>query len=727
MSNSNSTKETSSFAPSTTSVSYNRSTSSSSNSNLDAETLGAIPKAPKVITVAPPKAQQTSSLDASRSTSSFVLQIFHRNEASQFVCPLKSSDYRHVSKFAASTTPQNLLRHLERQHPKDLEAFRLNSQQNSLTEYVQSIGIQVQRLPKISNYCTSIPDNSIPTSHLYQAWLVIHQNLSFLTLDSTPFTQMLLTLGSESFAPISSFIFTQRILPIFVQVIETRIQSMLKSLLGVCISFDGWADNSNVHYLGVCVHFVEPESWIYHEAILGVIPMKCSLTSENLNEAIDAVIERFFGKETIVAATVTDGAANMLSTADYLVGRNDRIHCIDHVLNLLINQSLGEIQVELDMIRTYVQSVKKSHNLLRIFLDQQQIVAPKPITDHAEDLEEETVSSSSGKLNLIVDCPTRWGSTFLMLSRFLALFPVLTSLESHPDWDLHWPSFDRDFLEMIRSILEQMFLITKAAQSAHFPTAGFLPIWVVQILDHLDTIKRSNQTGRILRFIDRLRAQADERLRPILTGNGIPLQISCLIPSFGGLQMKYFDSAQKDSIWSALSQNIYEILKVPTESSPDVDSELDDDEEDFVPSASSRFILSQTSSVLRETIDNELGALRYFLARNQFKGEKLAESCARVSPLKLWMEHDTLKKLMNIRPAVQVMLGIPGSSARIESAFSLAGILKSSLRNRMSPERVEDVLFVRLNVPKLFKESEFISKARELYSPRIPFSSSLPL
>ena len=96
-----------------------------------------------------------------------------------------------------------------------------------------------------------------------------------------------------------------------------------------------------------------------------------------------------------------------------------------------------------------------------------------------------------------------------------------------------------------------------------------------------------------------------------------------------------------------------------------------------------------------------------------------------MEPIQFWLTDVAVKNLPTIFPAVRVLLSIPGSNARIESSFSQAGIVKTRLRNRMAAERLQDLLFVRLNLPKLYSnESEFVLEVGKRYTPRMPFSSS---
>ena len=68
----------------------------------------------------------------------------------------------------------------------------------------------------------------------------------------------------------------------------------------------------------------------------------------------------------------------------------------------------------------------------------------------------------------------------------------------------------------------------------------------------------------------------------------------------------------------------------------------------------------------------------------------------KVDPLKWWAKHANQYPLL--APLVRIVFSCPGSQIECERVFSLAGLLTSSLRNRMSPERLGDVVFISKNL-----------------------------
>ena len=496
-------------------------------------------------------------------TSSWLYKIFtsHEENPKEYRCPFCDGNQK---TFVLSTNITNLNRHLKRKHLRIYDELKVASQSNKLTSFLQkhSIAPPVKKEAIISSYFPSKTKEGIATSQILQGLLIVKQNISFKTLDTETYRKIFLSIPTEEYFPITSRILKGTLLPLFVEVLETRIRSVLKDLLGISLSFDGWSDLTNIHYLGVSAHFLD-ENNRFRDVILGVLPMHESLTSSNIEQRIDKTIDNFIDPQTIIAASITDGAKNMLRSSDYFSG-DAKIYCIDHLLNFIDNISLKSIETELNEIRAFIRSVRSSHNIRRKLLEQQKFVETMPFNEIEADnatIEEddEGISYTKGSLMLLLDCTTRWGSTFIMIQRYLKLFPVLASLQGSQDW-IPMPQIEREFLIAMRSILETIYLISKWAQSSYYPSAGYIPIWANTILDHFDSLLGMVRGPKLRIFIIELRMDSKNKLETYLITPCLPLQIASLIPCFGGLPGYRIPQEVREEVWCALKNTIFEIL-----------------------------------------------------------------------------------------------------------------------------------------------------------------------
>ena len=653
-----------------------------------------------------------------------------------YQCPFHHASASHPTSFKLTTTVQNLKMHLERWHKKELDALSAASENGRLSEALEQYAITPPTSQESHPYFIPKPPTGISSSQINQGLLVIEKNLSFSTVDSNTWAQMFTCLGVEEFVPISSHIFKTTLLPLFVQVVEKKISESLKDIMGIAISFDGWSDLSQIHYLGVAAHYLDKEDR-FRNIILGVIPIQEKWHSSTIEQNLDSVIDKFVPKETIISATITDGASNMLRASDYFSGP-DRIHCIDHIFHLIVNASLDCVSSHLEELRAFIRAVRKSPNLRRILAQRQELIGMHPLKEiEADDLDivaENVEKQKSPSLMLLIDCVTRWGSTFLMLQRFLKLYPIIMSLEGNPDW-IPNPIFPRDLLEGIKSVLETIYIIMKNAQSARCPCAGFIPSWIVTLLDYFDNSLPNISNIELKALVVKLKSETERRLtEQYLRTPSLPLQISCLLPFFGTLPTNRIAATTRNNVWTALKRTMVEILSpsdsppgTPSTSTSSSGSEEDSSSLDtFQPSPAVLQLLSQSQiSDLSSSVGTELDILRAYWSQSYSKGACFQDEAWKFrDPIETWKTDNILKTLITIFPAVRVLLSIPGSSARIESAFSHAGLVKSKLRNRMVPETVQNVLFVRLNIPNLYAHNAmFVAEVEKKFTAKTPFRS----
>ncbi|XP_055542682.1 E3 SUMO-protein ligase ZBED1-like [Wyeomyia smithii] len=109
-----------------------------------------------------------------------------------------------------------------------------------------------------------------------------------------------------------------------------------------------------------------------------------------------------------VSVIVTDGGANIVSAAKNVFGDARHVICVDHSLSRITTVAIDQsplFKILLTKIRSIVAFFKKSINA----------------ADEIRALQLKEVSSNADILKLIKDEPTRWGSNYAMLERFIKL------------------------------------------------------------------------------------------------------------------------------------------------------------------------------------------------------------------------------------------------------------------------------------------------------------------
>ncbi|XP_073152759.1 zinc finger BED domain-containing protein RICESLEEPER 2-like [Henckelia pumila] len=141
-----------------------------------------------------------------------------------------------------------------------------------------------------------------------------------------------------------------------------------------------------------------------------------------------------------------------------LGGKLFHVRCCAHILNLLVQDGLSEIQNIISNVRESVKHISASESRINIF------------SDIAKQLQ-----LSSKKL--VMDCCTRWNATYCMLStalEFKDIFPryqqrdaSYNSLPSEDDWEK---------VRVVCSFLEEFNEVTHIISGSKYPTSNlFLP------------------------------------------------------------------------------------------------------------------------------------------------------------------------------------------------------------------------------------------------------------
>ncbi len=178
-----------------------------------------------------------------------------------------------------------------------------------------------------------------------------------------------------------------------------------------------------------------------------------------------------------------DNASNNLKFIQFLIEsgelENEEYHvrCFAHVLNLCVQEALGSFMDKLENLRKIIKHIRLS-NLL------------------SEKLQKRCEEYKITSVKLILDVPTRWNSTFMMVERALKLISPLKSLipeviDKHDDVDVvtahQWHLF-----RVFSSFLKPFHEATEITSADKCTTFGAcIPLYNA-LLDHLEKYKEPN-------------------------------------------------------------------------------------------------------------------------------------------------------------------------------------------------------------------------------------------
>ncbi|KAL5811129.1 hypothetical protein ACOSQ3_027865 [Xanthoceras sorbifolium] len=199
-----------------------------------------------------------------------------------------------------------------------------------------------------------------------------------------------------------------------------------ESKVRVSLTTDTWTSIQNINYMVVTAHFIDSD-WQLQKRILSFTQI-----GDHKGDSIGRSIENIlleWGIERVFTITVDNATANT-TAVQYLIrklnswhvdgtvlgGRFLHVRCCAHILNLIVNDGLRDMDHSVLSIRNAVKYVKSSPSRLEKF---KKCVAHEKIED---------------KGLVVLDVPTRWNSTYLMLFsavKFRKAFERLEEEDGH--------------------------------------------------------------------------------------------------------------------------------------------------------------------------------------------------------------------------------------------------------------------------------------------------------
>ncbi|KAH9707600.1 BED-type domain-containing protein [Citrus sinensis] len=221
-------------------------------------------------------------------------------------------------------------------------------------------------------------------------------------------------------------------------------KGLLKSILSankqrVCITTDTWTSIQMSNFMVVTTHFID-EEWVLHKRILTFTPI-----SNHKGDGIGKLIENClidWRIEKLFTITVDNASANTLAIAYVkklanwsgnsmvLNGLYMHVRCSAHIINLIVQDGLSQVSQSIASIRNAVKYARSSPVRLQKF---------KTCVDREK--------ISRGGL-MVLDVPTRWNSTYLLLEKAVAFEKAFKRLKEDGGHYTNW--FDEDESEKRR-------------------------------------------------------------------------------------------------------------------------------------------------------------------------------------------------------------------------------------------------------------------------------------
>ncbi|XP_064475765.1 uncharacterized protein LOC135389662 [Ornithodoros turicata] len=447
----------------------------------------------------------------------------------------------------------------------------------------------------------------------------------------------LFNLVRPSYALPSRYLLSGPLLDAEFQRQRIHVEELLKSASYLTLLTEGWTNIRGESIVNFIV--ATPEPLFY----------KCVDTGDNRHTAtyisseIRAVIESLGSSK--VVAVVTDNASNMKAACDLVTQHYPHvtaIGCAAHGLNLLMNDLMGlDTLRELNMqAREVIEYVKRSHIVAATFKQKQ-----------------ESNDGEGNSVTLKLPSKTRWAG-------------VTLSLES----------LARNKMALKETVIIEDLKVKKSVRQT--------------VLDEEDFWSRVNSALSLLNTISSCIASAESNMALL---SDVPCLFHRIREDFdskleSSLLTRSEQEAASDIIRRRENFCVQPIHYAANVLDPRYEGKNLENEE---PSAAFDWLSSQAKHFHLDRGIVLSNFAEYRAHRGIWSRDGLWESAKHCSPSTWW---EGLCAKQPLTPLACSLLQIPPSSASCERNWSEAGNIHTKLRNRLTTERVEKLLFVHSNL-----------------------------
>jgi hypothetical protein len=253
---------------------------------------------------------------------------------------------------------------------------------------------------------------------------------------------------------------------------KIKLKTLLSGIDRVNITTDMWTSSQRVSYMVVTCHFVDC-NWQLQKRILNFCNVPPPHSGVVIADALRDTFNDWGIMRKVFTITVDNASANgsaiEILRDDFRLkgillpvgGLLFHVRCCAHITNLLVQAGLSEIGDIIDSVRQGIKYIVASERRLKVF------------SEIARGLD-------LGCKKLILDVPTRWNSTYLMLEtaiKFREVFPRYHRVEQAFLWVVSPEEWEK--VENVNQVLAVFNDVTNIVSGSDYPTSNlFLPeVW----------------------------------------------------------------------------------------------------------------------------------------------------------------------------------------------------------------------------------------------------------
>ncbi|XP_053556003.1 zinc finger BED domain-containing protein 4-like [Bombina bombina] len=448
--------------------------------------------------------------------------------------------------------------------------------------------------------------------------------------------------------------------------IKAELMVKVSNASAVCLTTDCWTSRTATSYMAVTCHYID-DNFKLLSSLLDCFSFTDRHTADNMAAELKNICEEW-GITNKVVACVSDNASN-IKAAIRQAGWN-HVACFAHTLNLIVSESLKHIQETVTKVKSVVESVNRS-------------------TVATERLKATQKQMGLEELKLKQDVVTRWNSTYYMLNRFSDQKEAIIGTPALVNPSL--PTLTLDEWEIIKEaceILKPFEEVTVEISADRYVTASKV-ILIVRGLQKV--VQRSRAAvsthGPVIAMVEAFKEQMQRRFHQIEHFR-LLAEATLLDPRFK--QRAFHDGAAADEAAKNITTAAARLSDItqggqpqagPADAPPPPPSQQSSFWEDFDERVADAVPLcNPTCTAMSE--------MRRYLADSLIPRSE--------DPLAWWKSRQGIYE--GLTAIMKRRLCIVATSVPAERIFSKTGQIISERRNRLSPNKVRQLIFLNANI-----------------------------
>lgn len=446
-------------------------------------------------------------------------------------------------------------------------------------------------------------------------------------------------------------------------VLKNRFKSNLKQDVSYTLTCDIWTDVSNQSYLGVTLHYLKEEI-VLTNATVGVFPLNTNHTADYISNTLLSILDSFNIDSNRIVAVVSDSASNMTGAVSDAFGSRKHLPCFAHALSHLVPDAMKVLPRVEDIIAK-VKSI--------VTLTKRSVVA----SDELKKLQKRDGKTDGTVLMFKQEVPTRWNSKLYMIERFLVLrdyvYPILLKCPSAPEM-LTREEFE--VLDDIVKILQPIENVITEISGDTYPTCSLI-IPIIHCM--VATIQKCiPQTVEGTALKEAILLQVRRRFKDVELYQTLAIA-TILDPRFKKL---HFQDLRAASSTITQINNMTATMKQNFDTNNEAQISVDKTTSFGLWAFHDSLVAASTPP--RDDPGGIDVELRQYLNQSVISRN--------TNPFQYWQ---TLKYAYpTLFRIAMKYLSVVATSVPSERLFSKAGVIKSDLRNRLTGEKLNALLFL---------------------------------